>query len=185
MDQGFRVLSHVKQRSARARASAPAQDEDAGAAGEGPALELGRFLPYRLHVTAEQVSRLFSRTYERRFGIGIPEWRVLAQLGENPAMPTQAVIERTGMDPVKVSRAVTRLVDKGLAVRRTHPTDQRSQVLSLTRRGLSMYREIVPRALALEGRLAEALAPAERSALDGILTKLLDRARSLASDPED
>lgn len=148
--------------------------------GEGAALELGRFLPYRLHLAAEQVSRLFSRTYERRFGLGIPEWRVLAQLGEDPAMPTGAVIERTGMDPVKVSRAVTRLVDKGLAARRAHPTDQRSQVLSLTRRGLSVYREIVPGALALEAELLAALTAAERAALDGILAKLLDRARGLA-----
>jgi len=169
-------------RSTRAR---PAAEEDAGPAGEGPALELGRFLPYRLHVTAEQVSRLFSRTYERRFGIGIPEWRVLAQLGENPAMPTGAVIERTGMDPVKVSRAVTRLVDKGLAERRAHPTDQRSQLLGLTAAGRAMYREIVPRALALEAELTGALTPAEQAALDGILVKLLDRARSLGSAAED
>jgi DNA-binding MarR family transcriptional regulator len=172
----------MKRTASRAK---PAEDEDAGPAGEGPALELGRFLPYRLHVTAEQVSQLFSKTYERRFGIGIPEWRVLAQLGENPAMPTQAVIERTGMDPVKVSRAVTRLVDKGLAMRRAHPTDQRSQVLGLTRRGLAMYREIVPPALALEAELTGALTPAEQAALDGILTKLLDRARSLAPATED
>ncbi|TCZ63267.1 MarR family winged helix-turn-helix transcriptional regulator [Roseicella aquatilis] len=169
----------MKRTASRARPAAP---EEAGPSEDCPALELGRFLPYRLHVTAGQVSRLFSQTYERRFGIGIPEWRVLAQLGENPAMPTQAVIERTGMDPVKVSRAVTRLVDKGLAERRPHPSDQRSQLLGLSRAGRAMYREIVPRALALEAELTAALTPAEQAALDGILTKLRDRARSLTPD---
>lgn len=141
-------------------------------------LELGRFLPYRLSVTAECISRVFSQSYEERFGLSIPEWRVMAVLGENAARPTQAVIEATEMDRVKVSRAVTRLVDKGLVTRRTAPEDQRSQILQLSRKGLQLYRQIVPLAHALQAELTQGLSAEDLAALDRLLEHLHQRGRA-------
>jgi hypothetical protein len=65
-------------------------------------------------VVAEVVSRLFAARYEPRFGLMIPEWRILAVIGESGAQTTQQVIDRTRMDRVRVSRAVNRLSDKRL-----------------------------------------------------------------------
>jgi DNA-binding MarR family transcriptional regulator len=144
------------------------------------ALELGRFLPYMLLVTAESVSRLFATTYDRRFGLSVPEWRVMAYLGDGPPRPTPEVIGNTGMDPVKVSRAVTRLVDKGLALREPNPSDQRAQLLRLTPQGLATYREIVPAARALLAELAEDMSAAELDALHGVLARIRARAQALA-----
>jgi DNA-binding MarR family transcriptional regulator len=144
------------------------------------ALDLGRFLPYVLVVTAESVSRLFSTIYEQRFGLSIPEWRVLGYLGDGPPRPTPEVIGNTGMAPVKVSRAVTRLVDKGLALREPNPADQRAQLLRLTPQGLAMYREIVPAARALLAELAEGMTEAELDALHGVLGRVRTRAQALA-----
>ncbi len=151
---------------------------------DGEALELWRFLPYVLVVTAESVSRLFSTTYDRRFGLSVPEWRVLAYLADGPARPTPEVIGNTGMDPVKVSRAVTRLVDKGLALREANPADQRAQLLRLTPQGLAMYREIVPAARALLEELAEGMSEAELDALLGVLARIRARAQALAKARE-
>ena len=50
-------------------------------------------LPYRLSVLTERMSRIFAQRYEREFGIGIPEWRVMAVLGEQAPRSTQKVIE--------------------------------------------------------------------------------------------
>jgi DNA-binding MarR family transcriptional regulator len=144
------------------------------------ALELGRFLPYMLLVTAESVSRLFATTYDRRFGLSVPEWRVMAYLGDGPPRPTPEVIGNTGMDPVKVSRAVTRLVDKGLALREANPCDQRAQLLRLTPQGLATYREIVPAARSLLAELAEDMSAAELDALHGVLARIRARAQALA-----
>ena len=144
------------------------------------ALELGRFLPYVLVVTAESVSRLFAVTYDRRFGLSVPEWRVMAYLGDGPARPTPEVIGNTGMDPVKVSRAVTRLVDKGLAARGTNPADNRVQLLRLTPQGRAMYHEIVPAARALLEELADGMTHADLDALHGVLARIRTRAQSLA-----
>jgi DNA-binding MarR family transcriptional regulator len=144
-------------------------------------LELGRFLPYRLSVTAECISRVFAESYERRFGLTIPEWRVMAVLGQGEPRPTQAVIEATEMDRVKVSRAVTRLVDKGLVTRRVAPEDQRSQILALSRKGLALYRQIVPLAHALQAELTAGLSPDELALLDRMLESLHAKARVIGA----
>jgi DNA-binding MarR family transcriptional regulator len=148
-------------------------------------LRLADFLPYRISVAAESVSRAFAERYEAEFGLSIPEWRVMAVLGEGEPLSTQAVIARTEMDRVKVSRAVIRLADKGLISRAAHPEDQRAQVLRLAPRGLALYRRIVPRAHALQAELAEALTPEEIALLGGMLERLRRRAsRLLGEDGE-
>ena len=135
-------------------------------------LILADFLPYRLSVAAERVSRAFAARYEAEFGLTIPEWRVMAVLGERAPRSTQDVIETTEMDRVKVSRAVIRLADKGLVARAPIPGDARAQQLRLTRAGLAMYRRIVPLAHRLQSELVAALAPGEIAALERILAKL-------------
>ena len=137
-----------------------------------PGLALHGFLPYRLSVLSEIVSRAFARHYQQRFGIGIAEWRVMAVLGEDPAQSTQDVIERTQMDRVRVSRAVIRLADKGLLTRAPRPGDKRAQVLSLSRQGAVAYQAIVPLAQRLQHALARSLTREEAAALDHLLAKL-------------
>jgi len=143
-------------------------------------LSLGEFLPYRLSVASEKVSQLFAARYAERFGLTIPEWRVLAVLGE-AATPysTQDVICRTTMDRVRVSRAAIRLADRGLIARRPVPGDQRAHLLSLSARGRAMYAEIVPLAQALQAELAGALSTAEQATLVALLERLGARAEAL------
>ena len=144
-------------------------------------LVLGDFLPYRLSVVTEAVSRLFAARYAERFGITIPEWRVLAVVGEAPPRSTQEVIERTRMDRVKVSRAAIRLADKGLLARRPDPADARAHLLSLTRRGEATYRGIVPLARETQAALSAVLTPKEEAALGALLGRIGERAAALAA----
>jgi DNA-binding MarR family transcriptional regulator len=148
-----------------------------------PPLVLGRFLPYRLSVAAELVSGLFAESYERRFGLTIAEWRVMAILGEAAPRSTQDVIERSAMDRVKVSRAAIRLADKGLIDRRPHPRDARAHELRLTRRGRAVYEQIVPLAQRLQAELAALLSAEERAQLEAILDKLQAAAVAMRGAP--
>jgi DNA-binding MarR family transcriptional regulator len=75
-----------------------------------PVLELESFLPYRLSVLSNTVSGVIARSYSERFGLSIPEWRVMAVLGRYPGLPAADIAVRTAMDKVQVSRAVARLV---------------------------------------------------------------------------
>jgi DNA-binding MarR family transcriptional regulator len=143
-------------------------------------LSLSEFLPYRLSALAETVSRAFAQRYEQRFGITIPEWRVMAVLGEQSPQSTREVIERTRMDRVRVSRAVIRLDEKGLVGRAPMPQDQRAHSLHLTRRGEATYREIVPLARRLQAELMQSLQEEELYALEQALGKLQDAADALS-----
>src|SRR5512147_221812 len=91
---------------------------EGAATAEGAPLALDRFLPYRLSVLANTVSTSIARVYARRFGLSVPEWRVMAVLGMSPPLTAGDVCGRTAMDKVRVSRAVARLLRGGLLDRR-------------------------------------------------------------------
>ncbi len=145
-------------------------------------LELGRFLPYRLSVLTNRVSRLLAREYENRFGIGVSEWRAMAVLGRQPALSASEVAERTSMDKVRVSRAVAALRRKGLVERRRDRVDQRVTRLSLTPRGGEVYRRVAALALAFEARLLAGFGEAERRRLFAFLARLDRRVEELEEE---
>jgi DNA-binding MarR family transcriptional regulator len=135
-------------------------------------LELDRFLPYKLSVLNNRISEAIARQYAERFALTPSEWRVMAALGHTPGLSARAVAEKTAMDKVQVSRAVSSLADAGRLSRKPDELDGRITRLSLSARGRVIYDEIVPMALSLEAQLLSALSERERSALDAIMTKL-------------
>lgn len=143
-----------------------------------PQLVLEEFLPYRLSVLTNRISGALARRYGERFGIGIPEWRVIANLGRSPGLSANGVVERSAMDKVTVSRAVAALEAKGLLERERDAGDRRRSRLSLSPRGQAVYREIAPLALDFERDLLAVLTGAEAAQLDRIIAKL---ARKMAA----
>jgi DNA-binding MarR family transcriptional regulator len=144
-------------------------------------IDLDRFLPYRLSVLSNLVSGAIADAYQRRFGLSIPEWRVLAVLARYPGLSAAEVAERTRMDAVAVSRAVARLLAAGRLRRATSRDDRRRSVLTVSAAGLAVYREVAPIALGYERELLAALGPEARAALDGLLQALTARAEALVT----
>lgn len=145
-----------------------------------PALELEKFLPYRLNVAAEAVSRALSRLYAERHGIGIPEWRVVATLGQYARMTAKEIGAHSRMHKTKVSRAVAALEDKDLVRREPNEDDRREEFVTLTPRGRQAYDDLAPRALAFEQALDRAIGDQERRRLDRLLRQLEASAGSIA-----
>lgn len=145
----------------------------AGMAARSAGFDLERFLPYRLNVLASRVSRDLARQYEQKFGISIPEWRVLAHLAQNRDVSVREIHERVDMDKSKVSRAAARLESLALIEKREHAGDRRLVDLRLTARGLALFAEIAPLALAFEADLFAALDAEERRVFERVMTKLL------------
>ena len=137
-------------------------------------LNLDHFTPYRLSVVTNRVSSAIARHYSDRFDLTIPEWRVMAVLGQTPGLPAREVAERTAMDKVQVSRAVASLLAAKRLARTAHAKDGRVAHLSLTLKGREIYDQVVPLALALEQQFLSVLNQQERKALDGLLAKLAD-----------
>jgi len=142
-------------------------------------LQLERFLPYRLSVLSNLVSTAISAAYQERFGLSIPEWRVLCVLSNTPNLSAADVAQRTAMDKVAVSRSVASLLRSKRLERRIARADRRRSVLRLSRAGENVYAEVAPFALAYERELLRPLDTRERAALDRVLRILLGRATEM------
>ncbi|MCK0069759.1 MULTISPECIES: MarR family winged helix-turn-helix transcriptional regulator [Kordiimonas] len=136
------------------------------------ALYLGEFLPYRLSVLSNRISQGIAAQYEERFQLSLPEWRVMAVVGEEPELSAGQVADRTAMDKVAVSRAVNKLIDAGRLERKFSPEDKRRSVLTLSDSGIEIYKQVVPIALNYEADIIEKLSDNEFNTLNSLLMKL-------------
>ena len=159
------------------------QEAMAKAGAQEPLLELQDFLPHRLNVLSSLVSQALTRVYGR-YGMGIPEWRVLVSLGQFGVMTGKAIGARTHMHKTKVSRAVAQLEQRKFLMRRANRDDLRESFLSLTPAGRAVYEELAPRALEFTERLSEVVAPADRAAFDRAVQQLTERSAKLVGDTE-
>jgi DNA-binding MarR family transcriptional regulator len=162
-------------------AAAESEQVPAGAPDEAP-LKLEEFLPYRLNVLASLVSQALSRIYVERYGLGVPEWRVLVTLGQFGVMTGKAIGTHSHMHKTKVSRAVAELEKRKLIARRANRADLRESFLSLTPAGRTIYEELAPGALDFARRLAEVVDPADRTAFERAVERLTERSRVLAEE---
>jgi DNA-binding MarR family transcriptional regulator len=145
-------------------------------------LRLEEFLPYRLNVLANLVSQALSRIYVERYGLGVPEWRVLVTLGQFGVMTGKAIGAHSHMHKTKVSRAVAELEKRKLIGRRANRADLRESFLSLAPAGRAIYEELAPGALEFARRLAEVVDPADRPAFERAMQRLTERSRALAAE---
>ena len=150
---------------------------------EAQALELEKFLPYRLSVLAQLVSESLHDLYAGPFGLSVTQWRVMAALGRFAPLTASDVGQRIVMDKVAVSRAVADLTKRGLVERATDLDDRRRASLRLTPEGRTMHAQIVPLALKYEAELYEALSAEERLTLNGLCDRLFAHAKLLRNGP--
>lgn len=146
-----------------------------------PAPRLADFLPYLMSVTANAVSDLIAAEYQARFALKIPEWRVMAILGDAGPKTQRELVAATRMDKVAVNRACKVLEERKLAARSPNERDGRSHHLELTRAGKAMHGEIMPHALAIERRIFAALDAGERDQFKAMLGRIADQTRQLES----
>jgi len=144
-------------------------------------LILEDFLPYRLSITSHTVSTNIARVYEKRFGVSIPEWRVIAVLGRYPGLSAVEVAERTLMDKVAVSRAVTKLIKNGRIDREFADADRRRSILNLSEEGQKVHNEIAQLALEFEHQLIHDISEEDYANFNSTLEQLLEKARQLGS----
>lgn len=142
-------------------------------------LTLAEFLPYQLSITSNAVSDLIARAYRGRFALKVPEWRLMAVLGERASATQRELCEATAMDKVTVNRATKALEDRGLIGRAPNAADGRSHHLALTDTGRELYDQIVPLALSVEAELEKILGSGEAKALETMLAQLRARVAEL------
>jgi DNA-binding MarR family transcriptional regulator len=136
-------------------------------------LDLFRFVPFRLNRLAAEVSAALSSEYQERYGLDIPEWRVLATLGfRNDACSAQYISHCTRTHKSTISRAVTALMQRRLVERVENEDDRREFALRLTRKGHALYEELIPRLLRRECEIMSCLTVQERESFALALGKI-------------
>lgn len=150
---------------------------------EAQALDLEKFLPYRLSVLAQLVSESLHDLYAGAFDLSVTQWRVMAALGRFAPLTASDVGQRIVMDKVAVSRAVASLMKRGLVARATDLDDRRRASLHLTPEGRAMYAKIVPLALKYQAELYQVLSVEEGETLNGLCDRLFAHAKLLRSRP--
>jgi DNA-binding MarR family transcriptional regulator len=136
-------------------------------------LDLFKFVPFRLNRLAAEVSAALSGEYHERYGLDIPEWRVLATLGfRNDACSAQYIAHCTRTHKSTISRAVTALMQRQLVERVENEDDRREFRLRLTRKGRALYEELIPRLLRKEQEILSCLSAQERREFAAALGKI-------------
>jgi DNA-binding MarR family transcriptional regulator len=148
----------------------------------GTQTRLSDFMPYRMAITSNAVSSLISGEYRNEFGLKIPEWRIMAVLGDAGQLTQRDLVRATLMDKVAVNRACKVLEDRGLVQRSPNELDGRSHHLELTVSGRELHGRIWPQAVEMYERIFAAITLREQEKLRAILEKLLKAARALEGD---
>jgi DNA-binding MarR family transcriptional regulator len=129
------------------------------------AFQLEEFLPFRLNVLAQGVSARLSSIYAERFGLDIPQWRILANLATRGDMTAQTISRITFAHKSTISRAVAELERRKLIERLADPADGRAFTLRMLPRGHALFSELLPLVLTFERELLGRLKPSETAAL--------------------
>jgi DNA-binding MarR family transcriptional regulator len=138
-----------------------------------PELDLLKFVPFRLNRLAAEVSAALAVEYQARYGLDIPEWRVLATLGfRQEACSAQYIAHCTRTHKSTISRAVTALMQRQLVERVENEADRREFRLRMTRKSRALYQELIPRLLRREQQILSCLSAPERREFARLLGKL-------------
>jgi len=138
-----------------------------------PTLDLFRFVPFRLNRLAAEVSAALASEYQQRYGLDIPEWRVLATLGfRNDACSAQYIAHCTRTHKSTISRAVTALMDRQLVERVENEDDRREFSLRIARKGKALYQQLIPRLKRREQEILSCLSAQERKDFARMLGKI-------------
>lgn len=136
-------------------------------------LDLFKFMPFRLNRLAAEVSAELASEYRERYGLDIPEWRVLATLGfRDDACTAQYIADCTRTHKSTISRAVAHLLEQQIIERVENKDDRRELALQLTGKGRTLYEELIPRLLHKEQDILSCLTAAERKEFASALGKI-------------
>ena len=147
-----------------------------------PISQLSQFLPYQLSIASNAVSGRIALEYRTRFGLSIPEWRIMAILGDAGEQTQRDLTRRTLMDKVAVNRACKLLEERELAERTPNEQDGRSHLLALTAAGQAIHNEIMALAKVMEQRLFEGFSKDEIVQFSAMLARVREKADDLPED---
>jgi DNA-binding MarR family transcriptional regulator len=159
-------------KTATARAAAP--DAPGGCAVAAPELDtryLESLLGYNARRAALAVIALFLQRMAP-FGLKPVDFSVLTLIAHNPGITSRQLCSALDILPPNLVGMIKSLDQRGLIVRKAHPSDGRAQGLHLSPQGRKLQRDAQATATALENDAAHALSASELDTLKALLRKV-------------
>ncbi len=150
--------------------------------GDAELVDITGFLSHRILVLSSTLGRWASREYASRFGVTLPEWRVLSVVAAHDTLTAQELAEILAMDKAIVSRTLAVLVDRKWVVVKVDPDDRRRRPASLTAAGRALCLRISQASKDRQQRLVRGLPAAKLREFNDLLAELQSRAEAMLGE---
>ena len=138
---------------------------------------LDRTYTHRIHTLMKLADRITQLAYEQESGIPAHEARCLAAIGNFAPLSVKDLARCANLDKAQASRAAQALVEKGLILKESSPTDGRGVVLNLSEQGAEVWMRTMRLVTRRNQEITACLNEEEARQLDLILDKLVAHAR--------
>ena len=98
-------------------------------------LNLAEFLPHRLAVLSRLAQSLLASELAQ-FDMSISHWRIFLCLAKNGPSTVNGIADFTKISQSALSRAISKLDERGFVCKTKNPEDRRLAVISITEEGL-------------------------------------------------
>lgn len=135
-------------------------------------LDFAYYVPFGLTAISNKIARSASRVYLKLHGVGINEWRIVANLRVRPGITANLICQTSGLDKAAVSRSLRLLESHGYIEADRDVADTRGRNLRLTAKGDVLHDDLIVVALAREEELLHGFTEAERRQLLSFITRM-------------
>lgn len=132
-------------------------------------------------VRAYQAFEASSAEHVRGLGLTPAQFDVIATLGNTPGMTPTQLTRKTLITKGTLTGVVDRLVVKGLVSRLAHEADGRSLLVTLTRKGERLFREVFPAHVAYIERFFGDYTAEDHAQIQAVLERLRNTFKQEAS----
>ena len=137
---------------------------------------------YRVYALASSLSKGAMRFYLAKFGLALPEMRLLSTLGSRRRLSSLELIKLTAMDKGLVSRVLNGLRQRGWVEQVPSTEGSNRRVWKLTRTGAALVARLQPVWRERESRLQSDLTPQEHELLSRLLERLFQASERLRAE---
>src|SRR5215467_2276304 len=137
---------------------------------------------YRVYALASSLSKGAMRFYLAKFGLALPEMRILSTLGSRRRLSSLELGQLTAMDKGLVSRVLSRLAGRAWVEHIPSAVGSNRHVWKLTRSGAALVARLQPVWQERESRLQSDLTAQERKLLLQLLERLFQASEKLRAE---
>ncbi|KMW56329.1 Transcriptional regulator, MarR family [Candidatus Rhodobacter oscarellae] len=135
-------------------------------------LQMKQFLTYRLARVQAKLNAQATRILKDKSGLSLAQWRVIALIASFGPERAAVLTSLAEIDKGLFSRKLKTLVEDGLVLAESDPTDNRRQMLRLSASGQALFEKTLPHMQKRQAALRDALTPNELASLFSACDKL-------------